>query len=102
MHGNHLLIAGPLIATLVFAPIGTSQASAVPAPASAGESRAAPPVCKKMHPEEGKICRDGYADGFEAGSKCGQPLQRGRYNEDEAYDIGYAAGFKAGKRTCPS
>jgi hypothetical protein len=108
MHGTHVLIASPLIATLVFGSIGASHASAITTPASAGDSHAAatsnaaPPVCRTLPKGQKKICKNGYSDGFEAGTKCGQPLQRGRISDDEAYDIGYTAGFNAGKRTCKS
>ncbi|GAA0989639.1 hypothetical protein GCM10009555_073930 [Acrocarpospora macrocephala] len=106
MHGKRLLFAGPLIAALVFGPIGTSQASVVPTSVSAGDnhvtatSKVAPPICKSLKKKQKKVCANGYSEGFEAGAKCGQSLRHGRISDDEAYDIGFTAGFNAGKRTC--
>jgi hypothetical protein len=108
MHGKPLLFASPLIAGLVFGPIGTSQASVVPPSISAGDShvtatsKGAPPVCRSLDKDQMKICSNGYSEGFAAGAKCGQPLRRGKIFDDEAYDIGFTVGFKAGQRTCPT
>ncbi|GAA3548952.1 hypothetical protein GCM10022419_031590 [Nonomuraea rosea] len=108
MHGKCLLFASPLIAALVFGPVGTSQASVVPSPISAGDShvtaasKAAPPICRSLEKKQKKICTNGYSEGFEAGTKCGPARRHGRISDDEAYDIGFTAGFRAGQRTCPS
>ncbi|WP_343948769.1 hypothetical protein [Nonomuraea longicatena] len=97
-----------MIATLMFGSIGTSHASPIPTSASAGDSHvaaipnAAPPVCRSFYKDEKPFCSEGYADGFEAGRACGPPRQTGRVSSDEAYDIGYAAGYTSGKRTCKS
>ncbi|MFC6083621.1 hypothetical protein [Sphaerisporangium aureirubrum] len=105
MHEKRLLFASPLIAALVFGPIGT-QASVVPTSASAGGShvtaisKAAPPVCSGLKKKQRKVCSNGYSEGFEAGTKCGKIPQHGRISDDEAYDIGFTAGFRSGQRTC--
>ncbi|MFD9941153.1 hypothetical protein ACFWYW_50125 [Nonomuraea sp. NPDC059023] len=102
MYGKRALFASPLIAALLLGTVGTSQASIVQK--STGESQvtaaseAAPPVCRSFGKKQRKICSNGYAEGFEAGAKCGNPYY-GRSNQ-EAYDIGFAAGFRAGQRTC--
>ncbi|MEO3863187.1 hypothetical protein [Acrocarpospora sp. B8E8] len=106
MHGKRLLFASPLITALVFGSIGISQASVVPTSVSAGAShvtatsKVAPPICRSLEKKQRKVCANGYSEGFEAGAKCRQSLQRGRISDDEAYDIGFTAGFSAGKRTC--
>ncbi|MFI9560972.1 hypothetical protein [Nonomuraea endophytica] len=104
MYGKRALFASPLIAALLLGTVATSQASVVPRPVSDADSqvtavsKAAPPVCRSFGKKQRKICSNGYAEGFEAGSKCGNPYY-GRSNQ-EAYDIGFAAGFRAGQRTC--
>ncbi|MFF4191974.1 hypothetical protein [Nonomuraea sp. NPDC001831] len=108
MYRDRLLIASPLIATLVFGSIGTSHASVTPTPASAGDSHvvttsnSAPPVCKSLPKGQKKICKNGYSDGFAAEKKCGPPRMTGQITDDEAYDIGYNAGYNSGRRNCPS
>ena len=108
MYRDRLLIAGPLIATLVFGSIGTSHASVTRMPASAGDShvvttpKGVPPVCKSMPKGQKKICKNAYSDGFIAGKKCGPPRMTGKIYDDEAYDIGYNAGYDSGRRNCPS
>ncbi|MEW9552638.1 hypothetical protein [Nonomuraea sp. NPDC050783] len=108
MHGRTLLLTGPLIAALVLGSTGTSQASIIPAQVSGPDihvtaaTGAVPPVCKSLKKKQKRICANGYSDGFETGVKCGRPRQSGRISDDEAYDIGFTAGFNAGRRTCKS
>lgn len=106
MHGKRLLFVSPLIAALVFASIGNSQASVVPTSVSAGDShvtatsKVAPPLCRRLpEKKQKKVCANGYYEGFQIGAKCGT-FQRGKISDDEAYEMGFTAGFNAGQRKC--
>ncbi|MFI6387174.1 hypothetical protein [Nonomuraea sp. NPDC050540] len=104
MYGKRALFASPLIATLLFGTVGTAQASVVPRSVSVDDSQitaasnAAPPVCRNLGKKQRKICSNGYAEGFAAGAKCNNPYYQP--SNQEAYNIGFAAGFRAGQRTC--
>ncbi|MFS1299460.1 hypothetical protein [Streptosporangium longisporum] len=115
MQRERLIIAGPLIAALMFGMVDMSQASVVPASVRAGDghvaatSKVAPPVCTRaFNGELRELCSrgwsDGYADGFAQCRKStqqqGQGFSIAPDLQDAAYVHGYNDGFQAGLSAC--
>ncbi|MGC5016418.1 hypothetical protein ACLQ2R_37120 [Streptosporangium sp. DT93] len=112
MQRERLIIAGPLIAALVFGTVGISQASAGPASVRDGRvaatSKVAPPVCTRaFNGELRELCSRGWSDGYADGyATCGKTSQQQKgYStspelQDAAYVHGYNDGFQAGMSAC--
>ncbi|MEU7893941.1 hypothetical protein AB0B45_13865 [Nonomuraea sp. NPDC049152] len=113
MYGKCLLIASPLVATLALGTVDISQASVVPTSVSAGDShitatlKVAPPVCNREFAKGSQLrglCSRGWSEGYTAGQATCESQQQPRglapELKDAAYELGFNAGFKAGKAAC--
>ncbi|MEV5413690.1 hypothetical protein AB0K60_33290 [Thermopolyspora sp. NPDC052614] len=110
MRERRLIFLGPaLLATFAFGVAEAPPASAAPASGSVVTStntvvdKLIAPTCKKLKGKrKRRACQDGYNDGFSyAKSTCKRrSVTKPKVSVSAAYDRGYAAGFKAGRKAC--